>query len=70
MADEQAKPVVEVDPDAPPTDTPPETPAEAPASEALAPVIIIKKMPDGHGGAHGGAWKIALADMMTAMMAF
>ena len=24
----------------------------------------------GHGGAHGGAWKIALADMMTAMMAF
>lgn len=29
--------------------------------------IIIE---DGHGGAHGGAWKIALADMMTAMMAF
>jgi chemotaxis protein MotB len=27
-------------------------------------------MDDGHGGAHGGAWKIALADMMTAMMAF
>ena len=70
MADEQAKPVADVDPDAPPTETPPETPAEAPASEALAPVIIIKKMPDGHGGAHGGAWKIALADMMTAMMAF
>jgi hypothetical protein len=45
MADEQAKPVAEVDPDAPPTDTPPETPAaEAPASEALAPVIIIKKL--------------------------
>jgi len=42
----------------------------APA-EALAPVIIIKKIiDDGHGGAHGGAWKIALADMMTAMMAF
>jgi len=39
--------------------------------EALAPVIIIKKIiDDGHGGAHGGAWKIALADMMTAMMAF
>ena len=71
MADEQAQPVAEVDPDAPPTDTPPEAPAAAPeASEALAPVIIIKKMPDGHGGAHGGAWKIALADMMTAMMAF
>ncbi len=50
-----------------------ETPAadvEAPpAEEALAP-IIVKKIAAGHGGAHGGAWKIALADMMTAMMAF
>ena len=46
--------------------------AEAPAADAgLAPVIVIKKViDDGHGGAHGGAWKIALADMMTAMMAF
>ncbi|MFZ9655495.1 MAG: flagellar motor protein MotB, partial [Limnohabitans sp.] len=47
--------------------------AEAPAPEAPAanaPVIVIKKVIDeGHGGAHGGAWKIALADMMTAMMA-
>ena len=43
----------------------------APADGAPAPVIIIKKViDDGHGGAHGGAWKIALADMMTAMMAF
>ena len=42
---------------------------EAPAANA--PVIVIKKViDDGHGGAHGGAWKIALADMMTAMMAF
>jgi chemotaxis protein MotB len=32
--------------------------------------IIIKKIHGGHGGGHGGAWKIALADMMTAMMAF
>ena len=40
-----------------------------PAEEALAP-IIVKKIAAGHGGAHGGAWKIALADMMTAMMAF
>lgn len=31
--------------------------------------IIIKKKKGGHGH-HGGAWKIALADMMTAMMAF
>ena len=46
--------------------------ADAPAADgALAPVIVIKKIiDDGHGGAHGGAWKIALADMMTAMMAF
>lgn len=42
---------------------------EAPVANA--PVIVIKKViDDGHGGAHGGAWKIALADMMTAMMAF
>jgi len=72
MADEEAKPTEAED--AAPVDAPvegAEAPAAAPeAAEALAPVIIIKKMPDGHGGAHGGAWKIALADMMTAMMAF
>ena len=46
-------------------------PAEEAPPAALAPVIVVKKvMDDGHGGAHGGAWKIALADMMTAMMAF
>jgi len=32
-------------------------------------VIIIKKK-KGHGGAHGGAWKVAYADFVTAMMAF
>ena len=32
--------------------------------------IIIKKIKGGHGGHHGGAWKVALADFMTAMMAF
>ena len=67
MADEEAK-LTDAE-DAAPVDTPPDTPEQAPASEALAPVIIIKKMPDSHAGAHGGAWKIALADMMTAMMA-
>jgi len=51
------------------------TAAVTPAADAvpapLAPVIVIKKIiDDGHAGAHGGAWKIALADMMTAMMAF
>lgn len=32
------------------------------------PVIIIKKI-GGHGGHHGGAWKVAYADFVTAMMA-
>lgn len=33
-------------------------------------IIIVKKHGGGHDGAHGGAWKIAYADFMTAMMAF
>jgi flagellar motor protein MotB len=32
--------------------------------------IIIRKKKAGHAGAHGGAWKVALADFMTAMMCF
>jgi chemotaxis protein MotB len=32
------------------------------------PIIIIKKK-GGHGGHHGGAWKVAYADFVTAMMA-
>ena len=44
--------------------------AEADAGEGNVAPIIVKKIIGGHGGAHGGAWKIALADMMTAMMAF
>ncbi len=32
--------------------------------------IIIKRVKRGHAGHHGGAWKVALADFMTAMMAF
>ncbi len=32
--------------------------------------IIIKKVNKGHGGHHGGAWKVAYADFVTAMMAF
>lgn len=35
-----------------------------------APVIIIKKKKAGHAGHHGGAWKVAYADFVTAMMAF
>ncbi|MEW6321008.1 MAG: flagellar motor protein MotB [Acidobacteriota bacterium] len=34
------------------------------------PVIIVKKKVAGHGGHHGGAWKVAYADFVTAMMAF
>ncbi len=45
-------------------------PAPAPAAEPVRPIIKKKIIEEGHGGAHGGAWKIALADMMTAMMAF
>lgn len=33
----------------------------------LQPIIIKKK--SGHGGHHGGAWKVAYADFVTAMMA-
>jgi chemotaxis protein MotB len=34
------------------------------------PMIVIKKITVVAGGAHGGAWKVAFADFMTAMMAF
>jgi chemotaxis protein MotB len=32
--------------------------------------IIVKKIKKGGGGAHGGSWKVAYADFVTAMMAF
>ncbi len=37
-----------------------------------APEIKIRyiKKKGGHGGSHGGAWKVAYADLVTAMMAF
>jgi|GEM_PF-468658 len=34
------------------------------------PQIVIKKITVVQGGGHGGAWKVAFADFMTAMMAF
>src|SRR5580704_98905 len=37
-------------------------------NDAKRPIIIIKKK-GGHGGHHGGAWKVAYADFVTAMMA-
>ena len=33
------------------------------------PPIIVKKVKKGHEGHHGGAWKVAYADFVTAMMA-
>lgn len=33
-------------------------------------IVIKKKKKGGHAGHHGGAWKVAFADFMTAMMAF
>src|SRR5690349_21957561 len=33
--------------------------------------VVIKRIKKGgHGGHHGGAWKVAYADFVTAMMAF
>lgn len=36
----------------------------------LAPTIIVKKVTHAPHGHHGGAWKVAYADFVTAMMAF
>lgn len=38
-------------------------------SESAQPIIVIKKRVSRHGGHHGGAWKVAYADFVTAMMA-
>jgi chemotaxis protein MotB len=38
------------------------------SSGKVQPIIVIKKKV-GHGGHHGGAWKVAYADFVTAMMA-
>lgn len=39
-------------------------------ADGHAPIIIKKVKKGGHGGHHGGAWKVAYADFVTAMMAF
>lgn len=45
--------------------------ARAPHGNNQPPKIIVKKIYiEGHGGHHGGAWKVAYADFVTAMMAF
>src|SRR3954464_6346631 len=33
-------------------------------------IVIKKKKRRGHAAAHGGAWKVAYADFVTAMMCF
>ncbi|MEQ1516852.1 MAG: flagellar motor protein MotB [Usitatibacteraceae bacterium] len=41
------------------------------AANTQKPTIVIRRIKKGgHGGHHGGAWKIAYADFVTAMMAF
>ena len=37
-------------------------------SSQNSPIVIVKRT-GGHGGHHGGAWKVAYADFVTAMMA-
>ncbi|OYY90415.1 MAG: flagellar motor protein [Sphingomonas sp. 28-66-16] len=45
--------------------------ARAPHGANQPPKVIVKKIYiEGHGGHHGGAWKVAYADFVTAMMAF
>ncbi len=39
-----------------------------PPGDKTRPIVILKKK-GGHGGHHGGAWKVAYADFVTAMMA-
>src|SRR6202044_3182586 len=40
------------------------------AKQNTATIIIKKVKGGGHGGHHGGAWKVAYADFVTAMMSF
>jgi chemotaxis protein MotB len=42
----------------------------AKSNEPVRPVIVKKVYEAPHGGHHGGAWKVAYADFVTAMMAF
>lgn len=42
----------------------------ASTSDDKRPLIIVKRKARAEGGSHGGAWKIAYADFVTAMMAF
>jgi chemotaxis protein MotB len=48
---------------------PPQVEPIAAPTPAPRPIYIIKKKKAGHAGHHGGAWKVAYADFVTAMMA-
>ncbi|MEQ1537590.1 MAG: flagellar motor protein MotB [Sphingorhabdus sp.] len=39
-------------------------------AEPVRPIIVKKIIMEAHAGHHGGAWKVAYADFVTAMMAF
>jgi len=46
-------------------------PAAPPAKEQKPQLLVIRRVKRSHGGGHhGGAWKVAYADFVTAMMAF
>ena len=44
-------------------------PAPPPAPPLAPTIVIVRRKKAGHGGHHGGAWKVAYADFVTAMMA-
>jgi chemotaxis protein MotB len=44
-------------------------PGETPEVAKPRPIIVIRRKAAGHGGHHGGAWKVAYADFVTALMA-
>ena len=44
-------------------------PDETPESAKGRPIIVVRRKAAGHGGHHGGAWKVAYADFVTALMA-
>jgi chemotaxis protein MotB len=48
---------------------PAKTEVETPAPPPAPVIVIIKRKKAGHAGHHGGAWKVAYADFVTAMMA-
>lgn len=47
-----------------------DVPEQEPAQDNKPPVIVKRVKKGGHGGHHGGQWKVAYADFVTAMMAF